>query len=241
MKDGQPISIAYAFTFADGAVIRITPRLDGRTLSLLRTEEPSRPAWTRLDAVGCPGCPLARQGSSHCPVAVSLVELVEKFGDHVSHEKVALTVTTAQRTYQANATLQAALSSLTGIYMVTSGCPVMDKLRPMVRFHLPLAELTETTYRAASMFLLAQLMRARRGLSADWSLKGLEDLYKAVHEVNVHIARAIRTASTLDANANALVRLDLFTEGGAFSIDDALKELESLFEDAYLRAPDQPT
>ncbi|MEZ0312078.1 MAG: hypothetical protein ACAI38_09895 [Myxococcota bacterium] len=234
MDTAEPISIAYAFTFTDGAVTRITARLDPKTLALLRTTEPSRPDWTRLEAVGCPSCPLSRQGYTHCPVAVSLVELVEKFDDRVSYDKVALTVTTTQRTYQADATLQAGLSSLTGIYMVTSGCPVMDKLRPMVRFHLPLADRTETVYRAASMFLLAQLMRARRGLDADWSLKGLEKTYRAVHMVNVHIARAIRAAATKDANANALVRLDLFTEGGTFSIDDALADLEHLFEGAYL-------
>ena len=234
MQDAQPISIAYAFTFGDGTTIHINPRLDARTLALLPTEARSRPEWTRLEAIGCPGCPLKQAGVSHCPVAVSLVELIEKLGDRVSYEKVALTVTTAQRIYQSVAPLQGALSSLTGIYMVTSGCPVMDKLRPMVRFHLPLADRQETIYRAASMFLLAQLMRLRRGLAADWSLRGLQDTYRAVHQVNVHIARAIRTAATHDANANALVRLDLFTEGGAFSIDDALEELEYLFDATYL-------
>ncbi len=240
MQNEQPISIAYTFTFGDGTVVRVNPRLHPRTLALLRTSEPTLPEWTRLEAIGCPGCPLKQRGDTHCPVAVSLVELIEKLGHRVSYERVALTVTTAQRTYQSEAALQGALSSLTGIYMVSSGCPTMDKLRPMVRFHLPLADRQETIYRAASMYLLAQLMRGRRGLDADFSLAGLKDIYRSVHQVNVHIARAIRSAATQDANANALVRLDLFTEGGAFSITDALGELEPFFEAAYLESPGTP-
>tara|TARA_B100000686_G_scaffold86198_1_gene93073 strand:- start:90 stop:251 length:162 start_codon:yes stop_codon:yes gene_type:complete len=46
---------------------------------------------------------------------------------------------TDERCYVEHTTMTEAVSSLLGIYMVTSGCPVMDKLRPMVRFHLPLA------------------------------------------------------------------------------------------------------
>ena len=38
---------------------------------------------------------------------------------------------------------QAIISPL-GIYMVTSGCPIMNKLRPMVRFHPPFATIAET-------------------------------------------------------------------------------------------------
>ena len=53
--------------------------------------------------------------------------------------------------------------SLIGIYMVTSGCPIMDKLRPMARFHLPFASTEETIYRAISTYLLGQYFLEQKG------------------------------------------------------------------------------
>lgn len=38
--------------------------------------------------------------------------------------------------------------------MVTSNGPVIDKLRPMVKFHVPFGSLEETVCRAASMCLI---------------------------------------------------------------------------------------
>jgi len=107
-------------------------------------------------------------------------------------------------------------------------------LRPMVRFHLPLADLEETRYRAFSMYLLAQYMRKQRGLTTDWELDGLERVYAQVHQVNLAIAKSIRKGAERDANANALVRLDLFADGVSVSLRDQLRELEHLFE-IYLR------
>ena len=76
MDTAEPISIAYAFTFTDGAVTRITARLDPKTLALLRTTEPSRPDWTRLEAVGCPSCPL------FCPELSRFSALAERHAVH---------------------------------------------------------------------------------------------------------------------------------------------------------------
>ncbi len=233
---GEPVRITYEFAFEDKEVVRVEVRLDGDTLALIHDRSAAPPSWTHLSAIACQACPLDRAKHTHCPVAVSLSELVDRFSQRFSYENVRVSVTTEQRVISCDTSLQQGLSSLTGIYMVTSGCPVMDKLRPMVRFHLPFADLTETTYRATSMYMLAQFLRKERGLAPDWSLKGLEEIYRSVHLVNVGIARGIRNAAKLDANANALVRLDLFTGGVAFSIQAALKDLEHLFEAAYLRS-----
>jgi hypothetical protein len=104
----------------------------------------------------------------------------------------------------------------------------------MVRFHLPLASLDETIYRATSMYLFGQYLRAQRGLEPDWTLAGLEEIYSRIHRVNLGIARCIREAAEHDASANALVRLDLFADGVSFSIREALKEFDYLFALTYL-------
>lgn len=234
MAGGAAIAIDYEFTFDDGETIAVDVRLEPDTLGLIRDQERTPPDWARRESIGCKVCELASETHEYCPVARNLVDVVERFGGHFSYQKVKVRVTTAERTVLGETTLQHGLSSLTGIYMVSSGCPTMNKLRPMVRFHLPFATLEETTYRAASMYLLAQFLRWQQGLEPDWSLDGLERIYADVHQVNLAVARCIRQAAARDANANALVRLDLFTDGVAFSIRAALDDLHYLYEGSYL-------
>lgn len=240
MPDRAAISIDYEFTFEGGDRIAVGVRLDPKTLDLVREQKREPPEWARCDSVGCSVCEIDRDAHTYCPVARNLVDVVERFGGHYSYQKVKVRVTTAERTVLGDTTLQHGLSSLTGIYMVSSGCPTLNKLRPMVRFHLPFATLEETTYRAASMYMLAQYLRQQRGQEPDWTLEGLERIYANVHQVNLAVARCIRQAADRDANANALVRLDLFTDGVAFSIRAALDELHYLFEGPYLPA-NEPT
>jgi len=49
--------------------------------------------------------------------------------------------------------------------------PIFEKLKPMVRFHLPFASIEETKYRAISMYLLAQYFLYQQGSQPDWDLK----------------------------------------------------------------------
>jgi hypothetical protein len=118
--------------------------------------------------------------------------------------------------------------------MVVSGCPIMNKLRPMAFTHLPFATVEETTYRAVSMYLLAQYFRNRHGKKADWSLEELLKIYEEVRAVNHSFVRRLLSINPLDASINALVSLDCFGTVAAFSIvQDSLKALEPLFQ-SYL-------
>jgi len=88
-----------------------------------------------------------------------------------------VTVAVEERIYAKDTTVQQGLTPLLGIIMTTTGCPVMEQLKPMVRFHLPFASLTETIFRMSSMFLMAQFLRSMEGKSAVWSLEGLTKVY----------------------------------------------------------------
>ena len=230
MNGEGPVRIEYVFRFEDGEEVRFEVELDPRSLALIREEEAPPPAWSRLSEVGCAVCELDAAEHSHCPVAASLGGVVQRFGERFSYEKVKVQVVTAERVIFSETSLQQALSSLTGIYMVTAGCPTMDKLRPMVRFHLPLATPQETVYRVVSTYLLGEYLRKRRGQEPDWDLDGLYGIYSAVHEVNLALTRGIRKAAPYDANANALAHLDLFTDVVTLSVQDALANLEYLFD-----------
>ena len=118
--------------------------------------------------------------------------------------------------------------------MVTSGCPIMDKLRPMVRFHLPLATPDETVFRAMAMYLVAQYFISRHGGDPDWNLEKLPLIYREVHAVNSSFMNRLHETAVRDASLNAIVRLDAFASIIVMSFDfDQLEGIEAMF-DAYL-------
>lgn len=227
------LTITYTFTFKNGSRKVFPLVLDKGALALLSETPSNPPVWTLLNFNKCEICPLEETKHLHCPVAVNLAGIVEEFKDFVSHEQAQVTVTVEERTYSKDTTVQQGLTPLLGIIMTTTGCPVMGQLRPMVRFHLPFASLTETIFRMASMYLMAQFLRSREGKSAEWSLDGLTRVYVEVGKVNRDFAQRLRVAAKKDANVNALVNLDCFATLVPLAADDMLREIRPYFA-AYL-------
>ena len=119
--------------------------------------------------------------------------------------------------------------------MVTSGCSIMEKLKPMVRYHLPFATEEETRYRVISMYVLAQYFLFKRGKTVDWELKKLVDIYDDIQTVNKHFCKRLATIQSKDASINALIVLDCFADFVRFSINKKmLDEIEFLFN-AYFK------
>lgn len=222
------VTLLYRFDFDQGMYKDFTIELDAGTMGLILKDDLPRPEWTKLKYHQCENCPLP-DSAEYCPVAVNLASLVESFKDSISFEKTTVTVETKERNFRKETTLQKGLSALIGIYMVTSDCPIMDRLRPMVRFHLPFATPKETVYRAVSMYLTAQFFIMRKGGVPDWDLKNLSEIYKAVSIVNRGISKRISNASHKDANVNAVVILHSVGESMPYVIENGLNDIESLF------------
>jgi len=222
------IRILYKFQAGDGSEKEFETVLDGKTLELRNDLPPTLPGWTKLSFNQCENCPLGGD-VLHCPVAANLSGLIEAFKFSTSYESVFVVVETPERSYAKQSTVQNALSSLMGIYMVASNCPILDKLRPMVRFHLPFASATETVYRSVTMYLLAQYFKKQRGKKPDWELDRLVDIYKEISKVNKGMWNRLSAASSFDANVNALIVLNTFGDALRFSIKKGLDDLEKLF------------
>lgn len=237
MKPDQ-LTIKYQFSCEDGQEIGFDVVLDPDTLAHRIASIPNPPEWARLEHEQCRGCVLNRAEHPYCPSALSLVELVELFGALESYDEVHVTVTTEARTLSAQTSVQKALSSLIGLHMATSGCPSMTFFRPMARFHLPFATKDETLFRAAGAYLIAQYFDNVSNQPCDWSLTGLQEAYRQIHEVNVGMANRLRCVSSGDANVNAIVVLDLFAHELPFAIREKLHELEYLFR-PYFEARDK--
>ena len=225
----EVIRFLYTYRFQDGTSKEFDLRLDASNLRLVTLRQPNQPLWALLSYNKCAICPLSEEEHTCCPIAENLATLVDEFKNFLSYERVHVTVTTAERTFSKETTVQGGLSPIMGIIMTTSGCPVMEQLKPMVRFHLPFASLDETIFRGVVMWLLAQYYRQQDGLSAAWSLDGLGAIYAQVGQVNRDFAVRMRVAAKKDANVNALVNLDVFASMMALAVDDTLAGLKPYF------------
>ncbi len=229
----EPIEIDYYYEFKSGAKTGFRLRLDRETLGLMLDKKGEPPLWTLLNHKRCGNCPLDEKKHLYCPVAVNFADIAEPFKDMLSHENVSVTVRTSERTFSKETTIQMGLSPLIGIIMTTSGCPIMEHLKPMVRFHLPFASLDETIFRMVSMYLLVQYYRSQDEKQAAWNLDGLMKVYAEVSVVNKDFANRLRDAAKKDANINALVNLDCFAAMMPFAAEESLKNLKPYFA-AYL-------
>ncbi|HKS36128.1 MAG TPA: hypothetical protein VJW76_02990 [Verrucomicrobiae bacterium] len=234
----ETIVIEYKFSLKNGDEKRFQVRLRKPTLQLISAPNASLPEWTRLVHHQCPNCPLKPETDPHCPIAANLVDVIDSFKNTISVEEADITITHESRSYRKHTAVQYGISSLMGIYMVTSGCPVMDKLRPMAHTHLPFATIAETMFRAVSMYLLAQYFRQQHARTPDWRLEKLVEIYEQVGKVNRAFSKRLLSINPQDASLNALVGLDCFATITAYSIvDDSLEVMESLFQ-AYLTDDD---
>ena len=220
----------YNFRFNDGSEENIRIFLDPVTLQYLPLRDLKGDEWTRLEHHKCGNCPLDSGNNPHCPVALSIEDMIKTFSEKFSHESAKITVKTRERTYSEDTTVQKGISSMMGILMVSSGCPVMDKLRPMVRFHLPFPTVLETTFRTTSTYLLGQFFQKKRDSTSNFTFEGLVEIYRGVNMVNRAMAKRIRSMTGKDASVNALIILDAFATDVHLSIEDQIEELEPFFK-----------
>lgn len=230
------IRFKYKFQFDDATEKEFSALLDARTLRLLSPPLANKPEWTKLEYQKCENCPLGPE-TERCPVALNLAHLVEEFKYSTSYDKTWVVVEAPERTYAQETSVQGSLASLMGIFMVTSGCPILDTLRPMVRFHLPFATALESVYRIVSMYLLSQLFTMKRGEEPDWGLEKLADLYREIGKVNKGLWNRLSKASSYDANVNAVIVLNTFGDAVRFSLKKDLEDLAPLFNRGKGMAP----
>ncbi len=232
-RQPAPIRIAYRFEFRDGPSREFALTLDHESLRLLVEPRAHYPEWTALSYKQCPNCPLDEARHPRCPVAANLVDVVETFKDARSYDEVDVAVAVQERRYLKRASVQQALSALIGVLTVTSGCPVLDKLRPMVETHLPFMSPEESTYRMISMYLLAQYLRARTGRQPDWDLGRLVELLEECRRSNAALVGRLQTLGINDASLNALAMLNTMGEITTLSIEGDLARLQKIFGEHY--------
>ncbi len=230
----EPVRILYDFKMSNGAEKAFDLLLEKDNLALVRGRTDAPPDWARLEFHQCANCPLNTTLIPYCPIAVNLAGITQEFREVAAADKAVVTVTVKERAYVKETSIQEGLSPLLGIIMTTSGCPVMEPLKPMVKFHLPFASLEETVFRTISLFLVAQFIRAQAGKKPEWQLEGLARIYNEVKKLNRDFGQRMITAAHSDANVRALVKLNVFAVMVPMEAEKLLKEITPYFS-SYLK------
>jgi len=230
----EQAKITYEFKLSGGVEKKIDLYFNKETLALIREKSDTPPDWARLEFQQCSNCPLNTTLTPFCPIAVNLSGIVREFGDVSGPDRAAVTVLVKERAYVKACSMQEGLSPLLGIVMTTSGCPIMEPLKPMVRYHLPFASLDETVFRMISMYLMAQFIRSRSGKKPEWTLDGLTRIYGEVKKLNKDFGVRMRAAAKSDANIHALVKLNVFAVMVPLEAEKTLQEITASFS-SYLR------
>ncbi|MFC1563524.1 DUF6901 family protein, partial [candidate division KSB1 bacterium] len=202
-------------------------RINKITLDIILPGIDNIPKWVDLDFYKCSNCLFDEKIDQHCPAALSMIDVIEFFSEFVSFTEADVVVETEESTLHKHTSLQNGISSLIGLIMASSGCPILGKLKPMARFHLPFASAEETVFRAMSTYLLAQYFRKLHGKTPDWELENLEQFFNEIHTVNKDFALRLKHIHIHDASLNALNILDTFANFILYEIHKhVLKELE---------------
>ena len=231
----ETVDISYRIKLNENTTEVFDFTLDGSTFELLDAAPDNPPEWTRLEYRQCPHCPLNKEEHPHCPVALQLFRVVERFHDTRSIDDVDLEVITEERRVVQTTALQRALASMLGLLFPTCGCPKTAYMKPLARFHLPLASEEETVFHVSGMYLLAQFFVRQK--SQKNPFEGLASLYDDMHLLNKAVASRVQMATQSDSLKNAITLLDMYSTLIPMLIEDELVEMRRFFA-AYL--PDDP-
>ena len=194
-------------------------------------EEQKLPAWLKLEFEQCAICPLKSENQTFCPAAIDVYKIIDAFNPHRSFDKVKVKVISPEREYYKECDIQTGLNSLLGLVMASSGCPVVSRLKPMAKFHLPFSTMEESLVRTLSFYLLEQLIISKKnGIEPDWSLESLVLLYEDLKSVNEAFLRRIKACDNQnDANLNAIIRFFTLSTLIPISISDLIESVGDIF------------
>ena len=224
-----PYQIHYEFHLNGETVEHFDIQLDPQTLLLLSSNLENLPEWTQLEHKQCSICTLNNKIVSHCPVAVNISTIISVFKNFISHEECTVHCITPERTYLKKTSVVEGLSSILGIVMATSNCPVMEIFKPMARFHLPFSTLEETIVRTTSMYLLRQYFEYNSNRSPDLKLDKLQAHYNNVRLLNEGIYDRIKDLHKNDSDKNAIVVFHSLSDLLTMEIDTNLQLIAYLF------------
>lgn len=227
------VSISYRIKLSEEVTEVFDFELDAETFDLISDEIVDPPKWAQLEFRQCSHCPLNVEEHPYCPLALQLNDIVGRFHDTTSIDEVEMEVITDERKVIQTTAIQHAVASMLDLIFPICGCPKTEHMKPMARFHLPLASEEETVFRVTGMYLLAQyfLSVSKKGGSIEFD--GLAEIYEDLHILNAAVASRLQAATRSDSSKNAITLLDMYSTLVPMLLEDELAEMRGFFR-AYL-------
>jgi hypothetical protein len=222
-------TIVYKITLPNASIEVFNLEFDAETVEIINQNIPSPPAWTELGHHQCPHCPLTRNTQPNCPVALNLSTAIDRFDHLMSFDRMSVEVTSLERGVTVERSAQEGISSLMGLLIAGSTCPMTHFFKPMARFHLPFSNKDETIWRATATFLLARYFSDSGLQTSDLDLDGLVKIYDDVTKLNDYMVERVRSATSKDSAVNALVHLDVFAKFLTPPLEDSLNQIKYIF------------
>jgi len=223
--------ITYRIKLSEKKTEVLDYELDGETFDLITKEISDPPDWAKLEFNQCSHCPLSVKEHPYCPVALQLHDIIERFHDTRSIDEVEVEVVSDERKVVKTSAIQTAIASLFSLVFPLCGCPKTEYMKPMARFHMPLASEEESIFHVTGMYLLSQYF-LHKGENRD-PFGGLSEMYDDLHILNKSIKDRVTSATTSDSVKNAITLIDMNSTLIPLLIEDELVELRGFFK-AYL-------
>ncbi|MDK9707819.1 MAG: hypothetical protein OEL83_12290 [Desulforhopalus sp.] len=188
------------------------------------------PAWARLEFHQCAPCTLKVEEHPYCPVALSISDLVTTFKATPSHVECTVSCRSPDRTVMKETKIQEGLTSILGLLIAISGCPIMEFFKPLARFHLPFATVDESIFRIVAMYMLRKYYQNEGMVRDHFSLGDIKDHYALVRLVNKGIFDRVHSVTQFDADKNAIITLNSLGQILEMEIDSNLESLAHLFK-----------
>jgi len=117
--------------------------------------------------------------------------------------------------------------------MPTSGCPILNKLRPMVDMHLPFQTREEAVFRLVSTYLAIQHILNKHGQPADWEMKGLVSHLDALRTVNKTFCERLNAMSAKDVKEALVILSTLGDFPNRPATEQGMERLERIVTQMY--------
>ncbi|MCG8538001.1 MAG: hypothetical protein MI808_23185 [Pseudomonadales bacterium] len=197
-----------------------------------RQERPDAPEWVQLKHNQCSNCPLTVKDCAYCPAAVDLAQVITDFQRMPAIKTAGIKVTTPERDYFKETTLEEGLRSLMGLVMATSACPILNQLKPNARNHLPFASQDDFIIRSTALYLLRQYFNYREGKRPDWELQGLISINEELQTLNQAFWQRVHDACENDSNLKALLSFFNLSSSVSYSLESQLQRIRDLMTDS---------
>lgn len=225
----ETFTIIYQFELPDNHQESFELIFDSQVIEIINDNKDRPPFWADLAYHQCPHCPLSMASHRHCPVALNLLTAINRFDRLMSFDRVDVRVISDERQVLQTTSAQEGISSLMGLLIAGSSCPLTHFFKPMARFHLPFANRDETMWRAAATYLLARYFTDNGLQTKDMTLQGLVNIYNDIAILNDYVAERLRAATSRDSAVNALVHLDVYAKFLTPPLEDTLDKIKPFF------------